>query len=370
KQSHSLLTFINSSKVNETDFAFDSLMHASKPVKNTGSLEIKVDAMATPGALVMLELNTTSGDAAKVRGSGNVIVDIDTGKDLFDIKGLYTVSEGEYRLNVANIASKNLTIDEGGTFEMFGDIMQSELNLTAKYKTKAPIGVLIGDTTSVSTRRNINCGIAATGKLINPELKFSIDIPDLDPTTKGKVESALNTDDKVMKQFITLLVTGGFIPNEQSGIMDNTKMLYSNASEMLANSLNSVFRQLDIPIDLGFTYQPGYNQKDIFDVALSTTLFNNRVTVSGSVGNKQYSTGNGNLAGDIDVEIKLDKNGRIRLSLFSHSADQYTNYLDQTQRNGAGIVWQEEFDTFDELYRKVFWSKKRMQEYMQSHIPD
>ena len=152
--------------------------------------------------------------------------------------------------------------------------------------------------------------------------------------------------------------------------MDNTKMLYSNASEMLANSLNSVFRQLNIPIDLGFTYQPGYNQKDIFDVALSTTLFNNRVTVSGSVGNKQYSTGNGNLAGDIDVEIKLDKNGRIRLSLFSHSADQYTNYLDQTQRNGAGIVWQEEFDTFDELYRKVFWSKKRMREYMQSHIAD
>jgi hypothetical protein len=373
RKSHSLLTFIDSSRVAGKTDAFDSLLqHSKQRTGNTSSLEIRINAMATTGTMVLLEINPETGDALKVRGRGNIEIDINDSKDLFDIKGDYKVQEGSYRLAIADIAARDFTIDEGGTIHFGGDIMQSELNLTAKYKTKAPIGVLIGDTTSISTRRNVNCGIAVTGKLANPNLKFSIDIPDLDPTTKGKVESALNTDDKIIKQTLAVLLTGGFIPNEQSGVMDNSTILYSNVTEILANSLNSVFQQLNIPLDLGFTYQPGYNQKDLFDVAVSTTLFNNRVTVSGNIGNKQYSssTSNSDLAGDIDVQIKLDKNGRIRLSLFSHSADKYTNYLDQTQRNGAGIVYQEEFDNFGELCRKVFWSKKKQEEYIKNHLKE
>ena len=65
----------------------------------------------------------------------------------------------------------------------------------------------------------------------------------------------------------------------------------------------------------------------------------------------------------MDVEIKLNESGKLRLNLFSHSADQYSNYLDQTQRNGAGLVYQEEFNSFHELWRKIFWSKKRREDY-------
>ena len=39
-----------------------------------------------------------------------------------------------------------------------------------------------------------------------PELKFSMDVPDIDPATKTRVESALNTDDKIQKQFLSLLL--------------------------------------------------------------------------------------------------------------------------------------------------------------------
>jgi hypothetical protein len=69
------------------------------------------------------------------------------------------------------------------------------------------------------------------------------------------------------------------------------------------------------------------------------------------------------LVGDVDVEIKIDRTGRVRLTLFSHSADQYSNYLDQLQRNGIGLSYQEEFDDFRELFRKIFWSKRRRDEY-------
>jgi flavorubredoxin len=63
--------------------------------------------------------------------------------------------------------------------------------------------------------------------------------------------------------------------------------------------------------------------------------------------------------GDVDVEIKLDDKGRFRAKAFSHSADQYSNYLDNSQRSGVGLVYQEEFNSFRELFNRLFRSKKK-----------
>ena len=141
-------------------------------------------------------------------------------------------------------------------------------------------------------------------------------------------------------------------------------MLYSNVSEILATQLNNILQKLDIPIDLGLNYQPNERGNDIFDVAVSTQLFNNRVVVNGSVGNRQYSSGGSqnDVVGDIDIEIKLDRSGALRLNLFSHSADQYTNYLDNSQRNGVGLTYQTEFNTFRQFFRNMFMSRKNRQE--------
>ena len=93
-------------------------------------------------------------------------------------------------------------------------------------------------------------------------------------------------------------------------------------------------------------------------------MFNNRVIVNGSVGNKQYTSGNAqsDVVGDLDIEIKLDRSGALRLNLFSHSADSYTNYLDNSQRNGVGLTYQAEFNSMKQFFKNVFSSKKKRQE--------
>ena len=168
----------------------------------------------------------------------------------------------------------------------------------------------------------------------------------------------------MQKQFLSLIISNTFLPDEQSGIVNNSSMLYSNVTEMMANQLNNIFQKLDIPLDLGLKYQPNDRGNDIFDVAVSTQLFNNRVVVNGNIGNKQYSSGNtqNEVVGDIDIEIKLDRSGSFRLNLFSHSADQYTNYLDNSQRNGVGVTYQTEFNTFGQFFKNLFSSKKKRQE--------
>jgi hypothetical protein len=181
---------------------------------------------------------------------------------------------------------------------------------------------------------------------------------------QSRVESALSTEDKVQKQFLSLIVSNNFLPDEQSGIVNNSSVLYSNVTEILANQLNNIFQKLDIPLDLGLNYQPNESGNDMFDVAVSTQLFNNRVVVNGNIGNKQYTTsGNQNdVVGDLDIEIKLNRSGAFRLNLFSHSADQFSNYLDNTQRNGVGLMYQTEFNSFRRFLRNIFTSKAKRQQ--------
>ena len=278
---------------------------------------------------------------------------INPSKEVFDIFSDYHVNTGSYKFVLAGFAAKDFTLQPGGTINFNGDISNTTLDLDAVYNTKASINTLIADTSSVSTRRSVDCIIGMQGKMMNPELNFKIEIPDLDPTTKIRVEGALNTQGKIQKQFMALLVSGGFIPDEQSGIANNSSILYSNASEILSNQINNIFQQLGIPLDLGLNYQPGERGTDIFDVAVSTQLFNNRVVINGNIGNDPYGNNNRDVIGNIDVEVKLNNTGNVRLDLFSHAEDQYSSYNDNnnSQRSGIGIVYQKEFNSFKSLLR-------------------
>jgi hypothetical protein len=245
--------------------------------------------------------------------------------------------------------------------------MESTLDIDAIYKTKTSLSTLIADTTSVANRRIVECGISITDRIANPRLAFSIEIPELDPTIKSRVESALSTEDKIQKQFLSILISNNFLPDEQSGIFNNSTMLYSNVTELMAGQLSNILQKLNIPVDLGLKYQPNEKGTDVFDVAVSTQMFNNRVVVNGSVGNKQINSGGQtDVVGDIDIEIKLDRSGSFRLNLFSHSADSYTNYLDNSQRNGVGVTYQTEFNTLKQFFKNMFSSKKKRQEAKQA----
>ncbi|MBE6229469.1 MAG: hypothetical protein E7119_02630 [Bacteroidales bacterium] len=357
-----LLTFKEPESKRVTDF-YDSLMQNRTKARSASQMQVLLRANANPDAEVFIEINKSLGDIIRANGSGLINLDINPSKSVFDIFGDYVINEGNYKfvLSGFGFATKDFIIQPGGTIHFNGGIDNTTLNLTAIYRTKAAINTLIADTSSVSTRRTVNCEIIMSGNLMNPELKFNIDIPDLDPTTKVRVESALNTEGKIQKQFAALLISGGFLPDEQSGITNNSTILYSNVSEILSNQINTILQQLGIPLDLGFNYQPGDKGTDIFDVAVSTQLFNNRLSINGSIGNDPYqSSTNRGVIGNVDVELKLDKSGKMRMNLFSHAADQYSNYLDDSQRSGIGLSYQQEFYRFKDIFRK---KSKEQKEY-------
>ena len=158
-----------------------------------------------------------------------------------------------------------------------------------------------------------------------------------------------------------LFRSGSFLPGDQSGINNQygSGIILSNLTSIASGQISSLLQRAGIPVDLGVNYQQNETGNDVVDLNMSTQLFDNRVIVNGSVGNRQYSTtSDDNLVGDIDIEIKMDKSGRLRAKLFSHSADDYTNYLDNSQRSGAGISYQREFDNLFDFIKGIFRKKK------------
>lgn len=351
---------------------YDEMMaKIEKKEKKGNKLTTHAKLKVTPSVMANVEIDKESGHVLTANGNGDVTLDLKPSKDVFNLDGDFEIESGSYHFELPGIVSRDFSIKQGSSLKFGGEVMNTSLDITATHNVKTSLSTLLADTTS-SSRRTVVCGIDISNKISKPEVGFSIDVPDLDPTTKAQVEAALNTEDKVQKQFMSLLLLGTFLPTEQSGVVNGTNMLYSNVSEIMSSQVNNILGKLNIPVDLGFGYQQTTRGNDIFDVAISTQLFNNRVEVSGTVGNRKYgsaSASKGEMVGDLDIEIKIDKQGQLRGKLFSHSADEHSSYLDYSQRNGGGIAFQKEFDNLAELFRTMFTSKKKAQSPPQGPAP-
>ena len=331
-----------------------------KKNKTQSDLDVRVRVRATPAVTAYVDIGENT-----LQGLGNGLIDLRIRTGLgnqFTINGDYTLTSGEFKFSALDVVTREFTIRDGSSIRFNGEIMDSDLNVTGLYTTKASLSTLLsGMAAAETTRRQVDCLIEITDKLRNPKIKFDIEIPQLDPGTEGLVTSALNTEDKMMKQFLYLLIANSFLPNEESGIISTggSNMLYSNMTGIMAGQLNSIFERLNIPLDLGLNYQQNASGQNLFDVALSTQLFNNRVIVNGTIGNRRlYGTTTDEVAGDLDIDIKLNQPGTIRLNLFSHSADQYTSFLDNSQRNGVGFAYQREFNSLKQFFRDLFTPRR------------
>lgn len=359
KDNNGLLTFAVREEEDDEWLAFSK---RAEETKNNGKMNLKAHLLVNPLVTINMPIDTGTGSGISANGRGDINISLPAGSDEASLWGAYNISSGKFNYEIPGLLKKEFVLQDGSSVNFGGNLTNTDLDVKAVYKLSTSLSALIADSTSTNIRRHVNCNIHITGKLNAPKAGFAIDVPDLDPTTRSEVEAALNTEDKIQKQFVSLLLFGTFIPGENSGVINGSNILYSNLSEVMMSQVNNVLSKLNIPVDLGFGYQQGTTGHDVFDVAISTQLFNNRVVVNGSMGNRKYkssSSPTGDFVGDLDIEVKIDKPGRYRMKLFSHSADEYASYLDQAQRNGIGFTYQQEFNNLGKFFKNLFTPKKK-----------
>ncbi len=323
-----------------------------------GGMTLNLDLNVNQDAEIQIFLPYRMGN---IRGNGNgeIKMAINPKGDL-TMDGEYVINKGSFFMTFQNIINRNFDIRRGSKVEWTGDPYNAQINLKAVYKLKTTLGDY-GPQQDTATRVPVDCIISLTNRLFNPEIRFSIEFPDLKEDTRQYIYSRLDTNDQAMmsQQMLSLLVLNSFSHSSVSA-----GSVGFNTFSLVTNQINNWLSQISNDFDIGVNYRPGDQMSaNEVEVALSTQLFSNRVTINGNVGVKGNETtsntsNTSNLVGEVTVEAKITPDGRFRVKAFnlSNSDYLYKNYSPYTQ--GVGIFYTREFNRLSDLKITHIFSKK------------
>ncbi len=332
-------------------------------------LNMSFDLDVTPDAKIQLIYNSQIGDVIKSEGSGSLQIDIDPDFNIA-MFGNYMVERGDYLFTLQNVINKRFGIERGGTIRWDGDPYNATIDINALYRLKASLYELFANTyddIDYSQRIPVVCEIELTDNLNNPTIGFDIDFPTSEERIKDELRQFFNTEEDMNRQILSLLVLGRFYtPEYMRGSYEasNTNLVGTTASEMFSNYLSNWLSQISNEIDIGVNYRPG-NQitNDEIELALSTQIFNDRVTLNGNIGNnatQANTANNNNIVGDFDLNVKLTNNGKLQFKAYNHSNNNLI-YETSPYTQGIGFTYREQYDSFGELlakFKRLFKKKK------------
>ncbi len=326
-------------------------------------IQMDFNLNVTPEAEVQIIFDPKIGDIIKASGTGEMKMSINS-LGGFELLGEYAIEKGDYLFTLQDVINKRLKIQEGSVLRWTGDPLNAQVDIKAVYRTKASLSDLygVGESDSYQGRVTVDCRIYLTGLLSAPTITYDLYLPYADEETRSRVNSRINTEEDVSKQFLSLLVLSKFQPDieNQNDPSSGTNMsgVNANASELLSNQLSNWLSQISNEFDIGVNYRPGSEITDReVEVALSTQLLNDRLSIDGSVDMKTNAEAQNTnkIVGDFDVDYKINKKGKVRVRAFNRSNDNLlTDYSPYTQ--GVGIFYMEEFNSFGALMKR-YWDK-------------
>ncbi|NOZ46531.1 MAG: translocation/assembly module TamB [Chlorobi bacterium] len=331
-------------------------------------IQLNFDLEVTPDAEVQIIFDSKVGDVIKGKGNAELNMKINTLGN-FTMYGDYNIVEGNYLFTLQNVINKKFDIEQGGKISWNGDPYNADLDLKAIYSIKkASIMDLIPDSSYKSIRYPVDCQLLMTGKLLNPNIKFNIDIPPPSEPEKEYIKSIISgfPEDEMNKQLISLLVLNRFQPYFNLGQTVTTPIIADindakkSATELLSNQLSHWLSQISDDVDLGLNYQLGDDiSSQQVEIALSTQLLNDRLTIDTNFGiggqnpnNINTSQNSSNIISDFILGIKLNKSGKLRMAVYNKANTNYYEYETAPYTQGIGLFYQEEFNNFSDLFKR------------------
>jgi hypothetical protein len=354
---HSFVTFVNRDTARKEG---DKSVQVVSGQTSTTGLEMTFDLEVTPDAEVQLLIDPKAGDVIRGRGEGKLNISLNK-KGEFKIYGDYLIDEGDYLFTLQNILNKRFDVDSGGKITFNGDVENAEIELTAKYKniktSLYPILFPLLQDEKYRERIAVEPQLNLSGKLFNPMVGLDIYLPNADEETRTYLRNAITTEEERSRQFVYLLVMNSFYsdPSSRSAYTNTAtggSAMAVTTTEMLSNQISNWLSQISSDFNVGFLYTPG--TKDInsqeLQVALSTQLLNDKVTINGNFGVSGTQAANETpLLGDFDIEYKITE--KIRFKVFNRYNSPYTGRNSQYTQ-GLGIFFKQDFNRFSDLLKK------------------
>jgi len=316
----------------------------------------------TPNATFHVFLDPSTGGSLHGAGNGSIRMNVNTKGD-FSMFGTFVVSKGEYQLKLKDVFTKEFVIEEGGTVQWNGDPKDADIEIRAKrtINNVSIASVLNVDTTSSNSynrKMKVVSVVKLTGKLMNPTVKFSIELPGADNTTQNMFYNMIDTtnDQNMIRQTFSLLVLSKLEPatNPYGAIV--SEGLGMTSMELFSNQLSNYLSQVTGNLNVAFSYKTADQvTTEELQIAVSKTLFNDRVTIEGSMsagGQNKYVQNPNSVVGDVIVEVKLTPDGRWRSKVYNIANTNEYTYQNAPYVQGLGFVYRVDFNKLTELLGK------------------
>jgi len=329
---------------------------------SSSAFNIDLRTTITPEAQMILVMDPIAGDRIKANGSGALQIAYGSETDRMTMYGKYTLEKGNYNFSLQDIIIKDFTIRPGSTISFNGDPLNARLDIDAVYKINTS---LVDLDKSFATDKDLNrtsvpveAVLKVDGDLQSPGISFDIELPTLTQNVERKVKSIISTEDMMQRQIIYLLALNRFYSPEYMGGGSNNE-LSSIASSTISSQLSHIMSNLTDKWTISpyFHSDNGQFTDMEVDLALSSSLFNNRLLLNGNLGYRDKSTSSTTFIGDFDIEYLLNRRGSLRLKAYNHYNDKNYYLRSSLTTQGVGILYKHDFDRWFGFLRK--WRKNK-----------
>lgn len=348
---HEFITFVSHEELSDEE----GNTVVETPVKKSRSnIDLGLDISVNKESQVKIGLPNGLG-SMEANGDGNIKLDMATSNNSMSLIGDYVINSGSLSLNIQDVIKRNFSLESGSSISWTGDPVNGNINVTGVYQTKASLSSLgIIDSTSVGTSNiKVECLVHLKNKLMNPDISFGLRLPNASDDLKQTVFYVIDTTNQsdLLLQVVSLLVFNSF--SYGSAI---------SGTGIITGQINDLIAQMTDNIDININYKAGTDlSNEEMTVDLKKQLFDNRLSIETNFGvvipSNTYSSSSTNVIGDVNIDYKITKDGRLSAQVFNRSNYntnyyQFTYYKMAPYTQGIGISYNRSFDTLKDLFKR------------------
>ena len=326
-----------------TDFSDTAQVVVERPTLSGFQMDMTVDV--SKGAHIMAYLNTDHSNYIDLMGGGTLRMQY-TPADNLQLRGRYTLSNGEMKYSLPVIPLKTFTIQDGSYIEFTGEPMNPTLNITATERTKANVS----NDNGVGRSVEFDCGVIITKTLNDMGLEFTLDAPE-DMQLHSELQ-AMGVEQRG-KLAVTMLTTGMYLADGNTGSFSMNSALSSFLNSEISQITGNALRTLDLSFGMdNSTDATGATHTD-YSFKFAKRFMNNRlkIVVGGMVSSgAELQARNNSFFDNVSLEYRLDQTANKFITLYyqNNSYDWLDGY---TQKYGGGFTWRRSLQNFSDIFR-------------------
>jgi len=351
---------------------------------------VDLDLTANNNVAIDVIMDELAGDVIKATGNGRLKIRAGT-TEPFTIRGRYDIDNGSYDFSFQSFIRKPFLLkkDAGNYIEWNGDPMGANIHIDAQYVAdNISISDLIANQQGTfsnearSYRGTVFVIANLRNKLSHPDIGFKIDFPQggllkNDAAFNELLARMEKDDNEMLKQVSYLIVFNSFAPLGEVGGVGGTSLtslgvntisqiLVKQINKQLSGLLYKFTKDKSLHLDIGNSV---YSSSSLFSQGINATsgssvldrnrinfkigynFFNDKVLITfGSdfdfnLTNTTTQTGNFQWLPDLNVEIVLSQDKKLRALIFSkNSLDISGSNLGKRNRQGVGISYKKDFE--------------------------